>query len=59
MNALLKAAMNHDSYSDDYIADILGSVRIFAFVGASRQHQPAELLRHEVPARQGLHHHPR
>jgi predicted CoA-binding protein len=27
--------MNHDSYSDDYIADILGSVRTFAFVGAS------------------------
>jgi predicted CoA-binding protein len=27
--------MNHDSYSDDYIADILGSARAFAFVGAS------------------------
>ena len=27
--------MNHDSYSDDYIASILGGVRIFAFVGAS------------------------
>jgi predicted CoA-binding protein len=27
--------MNHDSYSDDYIANILGSVRTFAFVGAS------------------------
>ncbi len=27
--------MNHDSYSDDYIADILGSARVFAFVGAS------------------------
>jgi predicted CoA-binding protein len=27
--------MNHDSYSDDYIADILASVRSFAFVGAS------------------------
>jgi predicted CoA-binding protein len=27
--------MNHDSYSDDYIADILSSVRTFAFVGAS------------------------
>ncbi len=27
--------MNHDSYSDDYIADILSSVRSFAFVGAS------------------------
>lgn len=27
--------MNHDSYSDDYIADILGTARTFAFVGAS------------------------
>jgi hypothetical protein len=27
--------MNHDSYSDDYIAGILGSHRTFAFVGAS------------------------
>lgn len=27
--------MNHDSYSDDYIAGILGSVRVFAFIGAS------------------------
>ena len=27
--------MNHDSYSDDNIADILGSARVFAFVGAS------------------------
>jgi predicted CoA-binding protein len=27
--------MNHDSYSDDYIAAILGSARVFAFVGAS------------------------
>jgi len=27
--------MNHDAYSDDYIADILGSARCFAFVGAS------------------------
>lgn len=27
--------MNHDSYSDDYVADILSSVRTFAFVGAS------------------------
>ncbi len=27
--------MNHDSYSDDYIAEILGSARTFAFVGAS------------------------
>jgi predicted CoA-binding protein len=27
--------MDHDSYSDDYIADILGSARVFAFVGAS------------------------
>ncbi len=35
MNAHMNAAMNHDSYSDDYIADILGSVRTFAFVGAS------------------------
>jgi predicted CoA-binding protein len=27
--------MNPDSYSDDTIADILGSARVFAFVGAS------------------------
>jgi hypothetical protein len=27
--------MNHTSYSDDYIASILGTVRTFAFVGAS------------------------
>ena len=27
--------MSHDSYSDDTIADILGSARVFAFVGAS------------------------
>jgi len=27
--------MSHDSYSDDYIADILSSARTFAFVGAS------------------------
>ncbi len=27
--------MNHESYSDDYIAGILSSVRTFAFVGAS------------------------
>lgn len=27
--------MNHDRYSDDYIADILSGVRSFAFVGAS------------------------
>lgn len=27
--------MNHDSYSDDYIADILASAHVFAFVGAS------------------------
>jgi len=27
--------MDHDRYSDDYIADILRSVRAFAFVGAS------------------------
>ncbi len=27
--------MSHDSYSDDTIAEILGSVRTFAFVGAS------------------------
>ena len=27
--------MNHDSYSDDYIAGILGAVKTFAFVGAS------------------------
>jgi hypothetical protein len=27
--------MNHDSYSDDYIAEILSSARVFAFVGAS------------------------
>jgi len=27
--------MSHNSYSDDYIAEILGSARTFAFVGAS------------------------
>lgn len=27
--------MDHDRYSDDYIADILREVRVFAFVGAS------------------------
>lgn len=27
--------MNHDSYSDDYIAGILGGVRSFAIIGAS------------------------
>ncbi len=27
--------MNHDRYSDDYIAEILRSSRVFAFVGAS------------------------
>ncbi|MFN3868358.1 MAG: CoA-binding protein [Hyphomicrobiaceae bacterium] len=27
--------MNHDSYSDDYIAAILGSARSFAIIGAS------------------------
>jgi uncharacterized protein len=27
--------MSHDSYSDDFIAALLGSVRSFAFVGAS------------------------
>jgi len=27
--------MTHDSYSDDYIADILSTARTFAFVGAS------------------------
>ncbi len=27
--------MNHDSYSDDYIARILGSARVIVFVGAS------------------------
>jgi uncharacterized protein len=27
--------VNHDSYSDDYIAGILGAVKTFAFVGAS------------------------
>jgi uncharacterized protein len=31
----MNAAMNHDGYDDDYIADILGSARVFAFVGAS------------------------
>jgi hypothetical protein len=29
------ARMNHDRYSDDYIADILRDARVFAFVGAS------------------------
>ena len=27
--------MNHDRYTDDYIADVLRSSRVFAFVGAS------------------------
>lgn len=27
--------MNHDSYSDDYIAQVLRDARVFAFVGAS------------------------
>jgi hypothetical protein len=27
--------MSHDSYTDNFIADILASVRVFAFVGAS------------------------
>lgn len=27
--------MNHDTYSDDYIAEILRNARVFAFVGAS------------------------
>ena len=27
--------MNHDRYSDDYIAGILRAARVFAFVGAS------------------------
>jgi predicted CoA-binding protein len=27
--------MNHDSYSDDYIAEVLRDARVFAFVGAS------------------------
>ena len=27
--------MNHDSYSDDYIAGILADYKRFAFVGAS------------------------
>lgn len=27
--------MNHNAYSDDYIADILSSARSFAFIGAS------------------------
>ncbi len=27
--------MSHETYSDDYIADILGSARTFAFIGAS------------------------
>lgn len=27
--------MNHDRYTDDYIADVLRSARVFAFVGAS------------------------
>ena len=26
--------MNHDRYSDDYIADILRDARVFVFVGA-------------------------
>jgi predicted CoA-binding protein len=27
--------MNHDSYSDDYVAQVLRDARVFAFVGAS------------------------
>lgn len=27
--------MNHDSYSDDYIASILNEAKVFAFIGAS------------------------
>lgn len=27
--------MNHDSYSDDYVAQVLRDTRVFAFVGAS------------------------
>ena len=27
--------MNHDSYSDDYIAHILNQAKVFAFIGAS------------------------
>ena len=30
-----RARVNHDSYSDAYIGDILASSRTFAFVGAS------------------------
>jgi predicted CoA-binding protein len=34
--------MNHDSYSDDYLRDILASVRTVAVVGASpRPHRPS------------------
>ena len=35
-------AMNHDRYSDDYIADILREAQRIAMVGASRQrHRPS------------------
>ena len=51
--------MNHDSYTDAYIAGILGDARTIAMVGASATTQPAELLRHEVSAGQGLSRDPR
>ena len=46
--------MNHDSYSDDYIADILRLRARLRLRRRQRQHEPAELLRDEVSARQGL-----
>ena len=52
-------AMNHDRYSDDYIAGILGDARVHRLGRRQRHHQPSELLRHEVSARQGLQRHPR
>jgi len=37
-----EAAMNHESYPDDYLRDILGSVRTIAVVGASpRRERPS------------------
>ena len=43
--------MDHDSYPDSYIRGILNTVKTIAMVGASPEHQPAELLRVQVSAR--------
>ena len=51
--------MNHASYTDAYIAGILGDAQDHRHGGRQRHHQPAELLRHEVSAGQGLSRDPR